>query len=72
MFIQIIIIVIEKFAQEKNHINGMKKFWNQEKRDLRKFNGIPKEHFYLFIKEYQFRFNNTKVEKQLEIIYNLA
>ncbi|PLV64676.1 transposase, partial [Brachyspira pilosicoli SP16] len=47
-------------------------FWNQAKRHLRKFNGIPKEHFHLFIKECQFRFNNPKVEKQLEIIYNLA
>ena len=62
----------EKFAQEKNHINGIENFWNQSKRHLRKFNGIPKEHFHLFIKECQFRFNNPKVEKQLEIIYNLA
>ena len=62
----------EKFAQEKNHINGIENFWNQAKRHLRKFNGIPKEHFHLFIKECQFRFNNPKVEKQLEIIYNLA
>lgn len=62
----------EKFAEEKNHINGIENFWNQAKRHLRKFNGIPKEHFHLFIKECQFRFNNPKVEKQLEIIYNLA
>ena len=62
----------EKFAEEKNHINGIENFWNQAKRHLRKFNGIPKEHFHLLIKECQFRFNNPKVEKQLEIIYNLA
>ncbi|WP_295297045.1 IS1595 family transposase [uncultured Brachyspira sp.] len=62
----------EKFAEEKNHINGIENFWNQAKRHLRKFNGIPKEHFHLFIKECQFRFNNPKVDKQLEIIYNLA
>ena len=62
----------EKFAQEKNHINGIENFWNQAKRHLSKFNGIPKEHFHLFLKECQFRFNNPKVEKQLEITYNLA
>ncbi|WP_300702375.1 IS1595 family transposase, partial [uncultured Brachyspira sp.] len=62
----------EKFAEEKNHINGIENFWNQAKRHLRKFNGIPKEHFHLFIKECQFRFNNKDIEKQLEIIYNLA
>ncbi len=62
----------EKFAEEKNHINGIENFWSQAKRHLRKFNGIPKKHFHLFIKECQFRFNTPKVEKQLEIVYNLA
>jgi transposase len=33
------------FAEEKNHINGIENFWNQAKRHLRRFNGIPKEHF---------------------------
>ena len=39
----------EKFAEEeeKNHTNGIENFWNQAKRHLRKFNGIPKEHFHL-------------------------
>ncbi len=37
----------EKFTEEKNHINGIENFWNQAKRHLRKFNGIPKEHFHL-------------------------
>ncbi|QNT59869.1 putative transposase [Neisseria musculi] len=33
------------FAERQNHINGIENFWNQAKRHLRKFNGIPKEHF---------------------------
>ena len=36
------------FANKHNHINGIENFWNQAKRHLRKFNGIPKEHFHLF------------------------
>ena len=32
-------------------------FWNQAKRVLRKYNGIPKESFPLFLREYEFRFN---------------
>ena len=28
-----------------NHINGIENFWNQAKRHLRKFNGIPRENF---------------------------
>jgi transposase len=27
---------------------------------LRKFNGVPKEHFPLFLKECEWRFNNPK------------
>ncbi len=45
------------FAHKYNHINGIENFWNQAKRHLRKFNGIPKQHFYLFIKECEWRFN---------------
>lgn len=39
------------------HINGIENFWNQAKRHLRKYNGIPKHHFYLFLKECEWRFN---------------
>jgi transposase len=46
------------FAAGKNHINGIENFWNQAKRHLRKFNGVPKEHFPLFLKECEWRFNN--------------
>ncbi|MGB4811641.1 MAG: IS1595 family transposase, partial [Methylophilaceae bacterium] len=45
------------FATGKNHINGIENFWNQAKRVLRKYNGIPKESFPLFLKECEFRFN---------------
>ena len=47
----------KNFAEEKNHINGMENFWNQAKRHLRKFNGIPQKNFNLFLKECEFRFN---------------
>jgi transposase len=36
------------FADKKNHINGIENFWNQAKRHMRKFNGLPKEHFGYF------------------------
>ena len=45
------------FAQKQNHINGIENFWNQAKRHLRKFNGIPKQSFNLFLKECEWRFN---------------
>lgn len=45
------------FADKKNHINGIENFWNQAKRHLRKFNGIPRQHCGLYLKECQWRFN---------------
>jgi transposase len=39
------------------HINGIENFWRQAKRHLRKYNGIPKGHFELFLKECEWRFN---------------
>jgi len=53
------------FADRKNHINGIENFWNQAKRHLRKFNGIPKENFHLFLKECEWRFNNSDPKEQL-------
>lgn len=53
------------FADKKNHINGIENFWNQAKRHLRKFNGVPREHFWLFLKECEWRFNNSDPKIQL-------
>lgn len=55
----------EKFADKKNHINGIENFWNQAKRHLRRFNGIPGEHFGLFLKECEWCFNSPKPKDQL-------
>ncbi len=39
------------FAEKHNNINGIENFWNQAKRHMRKLNGIPRQHFNLFLKE---------------------
>ena len=54
------------FADKHNHINGIENFWNQAKRHLRKFNGVPREHFHLFLKECEWRFNNSDPKVQLK------
>lgn len=54
------------FADKQNHINGIENFWNQAKRHLRRFNGIPKAHFHLFLKECEWRFNNSDPKSQLK------
>lgn len=54
------------FAEGRNHINGIENFWNQAKRHMRKFNGVPKDHFPLFLKECEWRFNNPSPKAQLQ------
>ena len=53
------------FADKQNHINGIENFWNQAKRHMRKFNGVPKANFGLFLKECEWRFNNPSPQAQL-------
>lgn len=60
------------FANKGNHINGIENFWNQAKRHLRKFNGIPKENFHLFLKECEWRFNNPEPKEQLRLLRQLV
>jgi transposase len=48
--------------------NGIENFWNQAKRHMRKFNGTPKEHFYYFLKECGWRFNNQSPKYQLTLL----
>jgi transposase len=58
----------ERFGDGKNHINGIENFWNQAKRVLRKYNGIPKDSFPLFLKECEFRFNYGTPKEQLVVL----
>ena len=53
------------FADKQNHINGIENFWNQAKRHMRRFNGIPVKHFPLFLKECEWRFNNPNPKTQI-------
>jgi transposase len=46
-----------RFANGRNHINGIENFWSQAKRHLSRYNGIPRRHFHLYLKECEWRFN---------------
>jgi len=58
----------QALVQGRNHINGIENFWSQAKRVLRKYNGIPRQHFYLFLKECEFRFNYGSAKQQLNTL----
>ncbi|MEM6391690.1 MAG: IS1595 family transposase [Planctomycetota bacterium] len=54
------------------HINGIENFCNQAKRHLRKFNGMPKPSFYLFLKECEWRFNAGTASDQFKSLRKLT
>jgi transposase len=56
------------FADKRNHINGIENFWNQAKRHMKKFNGVPKNNFYWYIKECEWRFNFGTPKKLLKTL----
>lgn len=62
----------ELFADRQNHINGIENFWNQAKRHLRRFNGIPRQHFPLYLKECEWRFNHSDPKEQLKQLKQLV
>ena len=53
------------FAEQRNHINGIENFWDQAKRHMRKFNSVSRVQFPLYLKECEWRFNNSKPKGQL-------
>lgn len=60
-----------EFARGKSHINGIENFWGLAKVRLSKLRGIHKSHFYLHLKECEFRFNYRSENlygKMLEVL----
>jgi len=60
------------FAKQHNHINGIENFWNQAKRHLRRYNGVPREHFHLYLKECEWRFNYRPASRLLSSLNQWA
>jgi transposase len=46
-----------RFAPGSHRVNRMENFWNQARRHLRRYNGIPGHHLHLYLKECEWRFN---------------
>jgi transposase len=58
----------EFVTRRGHHINGIENFWNQAKRWLRRYNGIPEKHFNLFLQECVFRFNFGSPRNQVNTL----
>jgi transposase len=61
----------ELAAEGGRHINGIENFWSQAKRHFRRFNGVPKDSFPLFLQEVVWRFNARTPKIQLESLRKL-
>lgn len=62
----------DAFAEGRNHINGIENFWNQAKRHLARYNGIPRASFPLFLKECEWRFNYRPTDNLLRTLSRWA
>ena len=54
----------KELANKENHMNGIENFWSQAKRHMRKFNGIPRDNFVLYLKECEWQFNYSDLKSQ--------
>ena len=45
------------FSNGRRHINGLEGFWSFAKERLLKYHGISKNHFLMYLKEMEFRYN---------------
>ena len=61
-----------EFLEKEPKMNDVKNFLSQSKRHLRKFNGVPKTHFYYFVKECEWRFNFGTPDKLLKTLKQWA
>lgn len=53
-----------EFANGKNHINGIENFCGYCKLRLNKFKDIKRDNFILYLREYEFRYNIKKDDKE--------
>jgi len=61
----------ETLGKGRSHINGIENFWSQAKRHFRRFNGVPKGSFPLFLQDFVWRFNARTPEEQLKSLRKL-
>ena len=60
-------------GEDHSHITkNIETFWSKAKHQLSRFNGIPREHFGLFLKECEWRFNNPNSKDQLALLEQLV
>jgi transposase len=52
----------------RRQLDSVESFWSQAKRHLHRYNGIPRRHFHLFLKECEWRFNYGPPAQLLKVL----
>ena len=52
----------DEYVREDAHINGIEGFWSYAKTWMYHYRGVPKQYFYLYLKEIEFRFNHRDAD----------
>ncbi|MBI2100188.1 MAG: IS1595 family transposase [Candidatus Vogelbacteria bacterium] len=60
-----------QFAVKGNHINGIESFWAYTKHRIRKFKGIRKDKFLVYLKESEWRFNHRHDDLYKKLMFLL-
>ena len=58
----------KEFVRKRNHINGIENFWGYAKTKLKRYYGIDRKRFNLYLKEMEFRFNHRKEQNLANLI----
>src|SRR5262245_26949929 len=54
--------------RERPQFDSVESFWSQAKRHLHRYNGVPRRHFHLFLKECEWRFNYGAPAQLLKVL----
>lgn len=61
----------ESYVKGSTHINGIEGFWSYAKERFRKYHGINKTNYPLYLKEMEFRFNHRN-EKLFNVLFDIC
>jgi len=56
----------------QRHTGGIENFWNPAKRHLRRYNGIPRKHFYYFLGGMRMAFQRGKPQRALPSVVGVG
>ncbi|MBU0591281.1 transposase [Candidatus Micrarchaeota archaeon] len=60
-----------RFAKGRKHISGIEVVWSFAKERLHNYHEVDQEHFPLYLKELEFRFNN-RTENALRLLFEIV